>query len=288
MSSDFGLDGLEFHDDPRLRGQPLTSTAPQPEAERVPPPPAPPAPERPVEPEPMAADEVGDSRIERILAGQPWYSQPQTSFPSLVEHARHGEWTLSNGPRYARLAWLWLPAMATRVGAWSILRVYLRANAPRLSEEQPPIRDLIAQARESGRGATVFVCGVYVPVRLGSAIADYAGRTAIAVLLAWLTANALNAVPGVELLIPDFITPQWWWDHISNLWASDPAAAPNSPVAPAQAPAPTTRTSDSPNAASIVGQLLIIVATIAGVVWTKRRNKNTSNTPPWGGGSENR
>lgn len=286
MSDPFGVSGLEFLPDPRVNGGSFPSPASRPEPASTPPP----APARPVESaEPVVLGAGIGGRLERILAGQPWYANPQPAYTELVQYAKRGDWTLSKAPRIGRLAWLWLPAMAARVGAWSILRVWMRANAPKLGGEQPAIRDVIAQARESGPGATAFVCGVYVPARIASVIADYAGRTAIAVLLAWLTANALNTVPGVELLIPDAITPTWWWEHVSSLWASNPIAAPNSPAAvPPKAPAPAAGGSDSPSVASIVGQLLLIAATICGFVWTKRRNKNTSNTPPWGGGSENR
>lgn len=258
----FGDQGLRYADDPRLTGgQWPPASAPRAEPE---PKPDPVEPEVAPQPAPVAHPSTG--WVDDNLAGQLWYSAPQPAYPDLVRDARLGDWTLSDAARYGRLAWLWLPAMAARIGAWSILRVWAGQSAPRFAAEQPPIRGLIAQARESGRRDKVL-CGLYLPARIASHVADYAGRTAIAVLLAWLTANALNGIPGIEVLIPDAISPLWWWDHVSMLAPN--ISSPNSAPEPAAPPASGER--GNPVAEIVV----FAVALLAGGItyWKKTRNK---------------
>ncbi|HEY2763325.1 MAG TPA: hypothetical protein VGJ13_04840 [Pseudonocardiaceae bacterium] len=261
MSDPFAIPTVEFHDDPRLENGGEWPASPEPEPTA-----AEPAAEQ------VAPSVAPTSGARGWLATQPWYAQPQQAFTDLKLDARHGDWTINSYVRAARIAWVHIPARLARIRAWSVLRLWMRADAPRFSEPQPPLSAVVAQARESWADLA-FAC-VYIPARVWSIWADYAGRMAI---VAGLIALGITALAG----------PGWWWDQISGLWASFgnsapgglPHAAPTAVPAPvshaAAPPQPSSSTPAAPGVfASVLQLLLIALAAVFGVRrWIRSRDK---------------
>lgn len=201
----FGAPGIDFHTDTRVQRQPRAAeSTPKPAVEEVP--------HDRTEPVTVVLGEGLADWIAGKLAGQPWFAQPQPSFLALIEHAKTGEWTANDRARTRRLIWLWGPAALARAGAWSILRVWLRNETPRFGDEQPPIRDVLGKAQESGWGPLAWVSLAYLPARICSQIADYATRTGVALLMVWLFANTVG--------FPEWITVAHWWHVAAEVFSS--------------------------------------------------------------------
>lgn len=234
VSAGFGSPAVEFHDDPRAGDPP----APEPPAQAVP--------DLPPGAGTDSASVVLGAGIPAWvadkLAGQPWFTEPQLSLRALITHAQAGEWTVNDRARTRRLLWLWGPAAIARAGAWSILRVWLRGEAPRFGDEQPPVRNVLHAGQESGALPLLWVCIAYLPARIASQIADYAARTGVALLMVWLLANAAG--------FPEWVTVSYWWSVVSA-WAAGTAGAAGS-----------VGTQVAPVAGKVFGTVLLLLAAL--------------------------
>ena len=250
MSVDaFGSPAIELTPDPRVRVQPAHPGTEEPADQH----------------EPAAVG--GGSRLGAWvlawLGTQRWYTEPQPSIPTLVRHARVGEWTTrdQHWQRRCRLVWLYAAATPARVPAWLVQRIWLRGEAPRFGGDQPSLAELVDHARAGTRRNVGLGC-LAIPLSWMSHRLDSGAQTIAGTIFLWLFANWANNVPGLARVVPDGVTAAYWW-RIATTTVAGVAAT-------AQGALP-----DAQRAGEVI---VMVLAALAGAGWLLfKRNKGETS-----------